>query len=201
MKLVFNRVYIILIALSVWSCESEADKAYRLAVVQERSDKNLEFALDKGPLDGETRQTFTGLSYFPISKDYVLLGELAPFPQPTSVLLEQGDTVKRMLRYGKANFNWQGQEQALLVYKPVPDPLMQEEDYLFIPFFDATNKQETYDGGRYVYPVINEDGALEIDFNRASNPYCAYNHKFNCIVPPAENTLDFPIKAGEKAFH
>lgn len=201
MKLVFNRVYIILIALSVWSCESEADKAYRLAVVQERSDKNLEFALDKGPLDGETRQTFTGLSYFPISKDYVLLGELAPFPQPSSVLLEQGDTVKRMLRYGKANFNWQGEEQALLVYKPVPDPLMQEEDYLFIPFFDATNKQETYDGGRYVYPVINEAGALEIDFNRASNPYCAYNHKFNCIVPPTENTLDFPIKAGEKAFH
>lgn len=194
-------IFLIGTALCSLSCESEEDKAYRMSIVKERSDKNMEFALDKGPLDAEKRLSFTGLSYFPIQKEYFIEGVLELFPSPKTVLLEQGDTMKQMMRYGKAIFEWEGEEQALLMYKPVPDPLMREEDYLFIPFFDATNGEETYTGGRYIYPVLNNAGMLEIDFNRASNPYCAYNHKFNCVVPPAENTLEFPIKAGEKTFH
>jgi len=190
-----------LVALILVSCGEEVDKAYKMAVVKERSDKNMEFALDKGPLDETTRLDFTGLSYYPILQEYLVQGEFVPLQQAQTVLLEQGDTMKQMLKYGHAHFSVNGEKCSLLVYKPLPDPLMDQKDYMFIPFFDKSNGSETYEGGRYVYPVFNDAGDLEIDFNRASNPYCAYNHSFNCIVPPAENTLNFEIKAGEKSFH
>ncbi|MBT8197021.1 MAG: DUF1684 domain-containing protein, partial [Acidimicrobiia bacterium] len=39
-----------------------------------------------------------------------------------------------------------------------------------------------------------------VDFNRAINPYCAYDPDFSCPLPPATNWLPFPIEAGELDF-
>ena len=39
-----------------------------------------------------------------------------------------------------------------------------------------------------------------IDFNKAYNPYCAYNHTFSCPIPPLENNLPIAIPVGVKAF-
>jgi len=39
-----------------------------------------------------------------------------------------------------------------------------------------------------------------IDFNYAYNPNCAYNPEWDCPLPPGENWLKVPIRAGEKAF-
>jgi len=39
-----------------------------------------------------------------------------------------------------------------------------------------------------------------IDLNYAYNPYCAYNPDWSCPLPPAENWLKVPIRAGEKNF-
>jgi uncharacterized protein (DUF1684 family) len=39
-----------------------------------------------------------------------------------------------------------------------------------------------------------------IDFNYAYNPNCAYNPEWDCPLPPGENWLTVPIRAGEKAF-
>ena len=74
---------------------------------------------------------------------------------------------------------------------------------LFIPFTDRTNGHETYGGGRYLDAPLPEANAPEItlDFNRAYNPYCAYNNAYSCPVPPAENRLQVAIPAGEKSFH
>ena len=52
------------------------------------------------------------------------------------------------------------------------------EDYLFLPFLDDTNGDTTYGGGRYIDLRIPEGNTIEIDFNKAYNPYCAYNEKF-----------------------
>jgi hypothetical protein len=41
---------------------------------------------------------------------------------------------------------------------------------------------------------------MEIDFNYAYNPYCAYNEDYSCPLPPRENWLKVAIRAGEKAF-
>ncbi len=70
---------------------------------------------------------------------------------------------------------------------------------LFLPFRDATSGKETYGAGRYLDLQARDDEVV-IDFNYAYNPYCAYNPDWNCPLPPAENWLKVPIRAGEKAF-
>jgi len=45
--------------------------------------------------------------------------------------------------------------------------------------------------------TVTEPGQALVDFNRAINPYCAYDEEFSCPLPPAENWLSFPIPAGE----
>jgi len=96
--------------------------------------------------------------------------------------------------YGNAHFHLEGKELDVTVFKPVKT----ETDYLFIPFYDETSADLTYGGGRYVEPTITDNGSLEIDFNLAYNPYCAYNHTYRCPVPPQENSLNVSILAGEK---
>jgi uncharacterized protein (DUF1684 family) len=42
------------------------------------------------------------------------------------------------------------------------------------------------------------NGQLVVDFNRAYNPYCAYNENWSCPLVPPENRLNIAIRAGEK---
>jgi len=74
-------------------------------------------------------------------------------------------------------------------------------DELFIPFRDATSGKDTYGAGRYVEAEPLGKGRYLLDFNRAYNPYCAYNDDWRCPLPPAENWLTVAIRAGEKSFH
>jgi hypothetical protein len=81
-----------------------------------------------------------------------------------------------------------------VVFKPVKEDV----EYLFIPFYDKTSGDVTYGGGRYVEPEMLDNTTIEIDFNMAYNPYCAYNHTYRCPIPPGDNNLDVSILAGEK---
>jgi uncharacterized protein (DUF1684 family) len=72
---------------------------------------------------------------------------------------------------------------------------------LFLPFLDNTNGDTTYGGGRYIDLRIPEGDTIEIDFNKAYNPYCAYNSRYSCPIVPRENYLDTNIEAGVKKFH
>ena len=81
---------------------------------------------------------------------------------------------------------------------------------LFLPFKDATSRTETYGGGRYLFdtaknhlPVpLLETGEtiMEIDFNYAYNPSCAYSPRWACPLAPPENVLPIPVRAGEKNY-
>ena len=70
----------------------------------------------------------------------------------------------------------------------------------FLPFRDATSGRETYGAGRYLDLAPPHDGKVTVDFNLAYNPYCAYSDSFSCALPPVENWLQVPIRAGEMAF-
>ena len=50
--------------------------------------------------------------------------------------------------------------------------------------------------GRYASLSEGDDGWV-LDFNMAGNPNCAYNPYWNCPIPPRENRLPIPIRAGE----
>jgi uncharacterized protein (DUF1684 family) len=71
----------------------------------------------------------------------------------------------------------------------------------FLPFSDATAPAETYGAGRYLEPEDLGGDKLVLDFNLAYNPYCAYNERWSCPLPPAANRLKVRIEAGEKKFH
>lgn len=77
------------------------------------------------------------------------------------------------------------------------------KNHLFLPFTDLTSGEETYDNGRYIdlETVDIKNKTVEIDFNKAYNPYCAYvSYTYNCPIPPKENYLPVAILAGEKNY-
>lgn len=70
----------------------------------------------------------------------------------------------------------------------------------FIPSRDGTSGSETYGGGRYVGIEPSDDATVTIDFNTAHNPWCVYDVDFTCPLPPRENYISEPIRAGEKMY-
>lgn len=72
---------------------------------------------------------------------------------------------------------------------------------LFLVFADATNGEETYGGGRFLYSSPPDaEGRVVVDFNKAYNPPCVFTLYATCPLPPPQNRLPVPIRAGEKAF-
>lgn len=69
-------------------------------------------------------------------------------------------------------------------------------DELFLIFKDATNGVETYGGGRFLSAPLPENGLTTLDFNKAFNPYCAFNSYVLCPITPAVNRLPARIAAG-----
>ena len=121
-----------------------------------------------------------------------------PFDMPTY----SGKT-KAHVAYAVLSFSVDGNPQQLTLYRSLN--LMQVpkyRDYLFLPFKDATSGKETYGGGRYIDFQTGDiqNGRLVLDFNKAYNPYCAYQEGYSCPIPPRSNVLSIPIKAGEKAY-
>ena len=106
-------------------------------------------------------------------------------------------------RYAHINFVLNGKAIQMTLYRSVSlstNPVY--KDHLFLPFTDETNNKETYGGGRYIDLDAKEIVAnhIEIDFNKAYNPYCAYSDGYRCPVPPEENDLPLAVKAGEKLY-
>lgn len=112
------------------------------------------------------------------------------FEIPTST-----GTLRKMQLVGTLQFTFQGQPQSLGAF--VEDG--QQIVNLFVPFADMTTGSETYSAGRYLDIHPTATGYYTIDFNRAYNPYCAYNATYDCPFPPPSNRLKMPIRAGEKA--
>ena len=100
--------------------------------------------------------------------------------------------------YGYVEFVLLGKAFRLPVYQS--KELMNKAeyaDYLFFPFTDLTNGNETYGGGRYIDLRIPAKGQqLIVDFNQAYNPYCAYSHRYSCPLVPEENQMEIEVRAG-----
>ncbi|WP_029288656.1 DUF1684 domain-containing protein [Pedobacter sp. R20-19] len=136
-------------------------------------------------------------SYKIIAKVDILKNEKI-FKMPT-----YDGTSKEFYRYAKISFNLNGTSVTMTLYKNVAlstNPAY--KDLLFLPFTDQTNQKETYGGGRYIDLREKDikDHQIEVDFNKAYNPYCAYSDGYRCPVPPEENDLQVEVKAGEKLY-
>jgi len=149
----------------------------------------------QSPLAEDQRRSFHGLNYYPCNPALrleVLLDRNVP---PGMITLETstGDA-QEYSRAGKIQFSVDGQSAELTIYQS-------EGGGLFLPVRDATSGKETYGAGRYLEPEPGEEDRVGVDFNYLYNPYCAYNDAWSCPLPPAENWLRVPLRAGEKLFH
>jgi hypothetical protein len=163
-------------------------------ILEERRVKDRMFALDpESPLTEETRSRFDGLDYYPPDAALMFTVPLEP-GDGREIVVDTSDNRQKVYRdAGRVNFDIEGIRQSLTVYDT-------GHPGLFIPFRDATSGSETYGGGRYLDIDPNDDGTITVDFNQAYNPYCAYSGGYSCPLPPRENWLAVPIRAGERDF-
>jgi uncharacterized protein (DUF1684 family) len=173
-----------------------------IAVEEHRIKTHSEFLSEKSPLPKEEKKKFKGLNYYPIDLNYIVTGKLVRTATP--VLFKMKTTTTRLpdyMKYADVSFTLNGKEFSLEVYQS-PD-LMKKPgyaDYLFVPFTDETNGDETYEVGRYLELRIPEGDTIELDFNKCYNPYCSYSGNYSCPIPPAANHLATAVKAGEKKY-
>jgi uncharacterized protein (DUF1684 family) len=177
---------------------------YNSMIEKYRTGRNIKMLYTEGtPLTPEQQASFKGLKYFEPDVKYRVGGILKKARKPEVILMKTStDRVPAYERYGEVTFELDGKELKLAVYrnKKMLD-LSQDTNMLFIPFRDMTSGSETYGGGRYIdceIPVAGD--IIDLDFNKAYNPYCAYNHKYSCVIPPEENRLPVKIEAGEKVY-
>ena len=164
---------------------------------------NLDFADERtSPLSEQDLVDFKGLEFFPINSKFKVTAQLERVENGrTFTMKTTTDRLPTYKLYGIASFELQGQSYSLEIYQNqdlIKDP--EYKDYLFLPFTDETNGEESYGGGRYLDLEIPEEDFIVIDFNMAYNPYCAYNADFSCPIPPRANHLETEILAGVKSW-
>ncbi len=163
---------------------------------QFRAQKDDFFQHDwQSPLEADQRADFHGLKYFPENPALRLTTPIEEYADKETVtMITSTGSAREYLKYGHFSFEVNGERATLQIYRDA------EGGDFFLPFVDATAPAETYGAGRYLEIEPNEDGEFLIDFNYAYNPYCAYNDKWSCPIPPKENRLSVRIEAGEKNF-
>jgi peptide deformylase len=177
-------------------------QSYEKQIEHYRTELKSKFIKDKyGPIQ---KENIGFLAYYPANKTYKVEAEVEmlygekPFRMPT-----YDGTSNEYRRYALLHFELLGEKHTLTTYQSVAlfqNPTYQ--NYLFLPFIDQTNGNDTYTGGRYLELDASQitNGKITIDFNKAYNPYCAYSTGYRCPQPPAENSLNINIQAGEKDY-
>jgi len=204
------RILAILFLISPLWLTAQYDKATSISRKQyikdtknERTAKNKEFSdTAKSPLSYEQIANFSGLRYFRIDPDFKVTATFRKTEIPISFKMKTTtDREPEYRTFGTLSFKLGDTTLVLQVYQNVE--LIKKpgySDYLFLPFTDETSAAESYGGGRYIDLRVPLSNKIEIDFNKAYNPYCAYNHKYSCPIPPAENHIPLKVKAGEKKY-
>ena len=153
---------------------------------------------DESPLTEEQKKKFRGLNYFPPNADlYFELPLLTDIPDlgKEVVIKTTGGDEQIYKRAGKIRFIFEDKEIETIVFE---DPEIEQVQY-YLLFKDLTSGKETYENGRMLQIEKKED-ILVVDFNSSYNPYSSYNDNWDCPIVPKENTINIPIKAGEKIF-
>lgn len=159
--------------------------------------------LETTVLKSEDFEKFEGLEFYPIALEYrveatfVRTPDEEPFYMPTTT-----ERLPLYVKYGELFFTWEGKQHQLDIFENLEPKKEEYKDYLFLPITDLTSGDGSYGGGRYLDVKKSEvaQGKVVLDFNKLYNPYCAYNEKYSCPIPPAQNDLPIRIEVGVKDF-
>lgn len=157
--------------------------------VMQRLDKLVVRAKDS---QSPVLKNFKGMSYFPIDPGlHFPDAKLIPDPKKIPILNIVGQT-EMQDSPGVVEFEYKGETYRL---RPI-----YEGKTLFFLYKDPTNKTDTYQAGRMLNTPLPKNGIVDLDFNRSYNPPCTFTPYATCPLPPKENTLTFPVTAGEKRY-
>jgi uncharacterized protein (DUF1684 family) len=151
------------------------------------------YALRVWDAHSEGIEEFGSIDVFPYDPSWVITGTFTEIPGGTTVgfehLKDDGKT-RELPVPGEITFTKDGQDYNLAAFKA--------GRALQLVFSDSTSGDSTYSVGRFLFIAPKADGSIELDFNRAVLPPCAFSYAFNCPMPPKQNRFAVPIEAGEK---
>jgi uncharacterized protein (DUF1684 family) len=183
--------------LAAQETKTETSKEFQESLNKEYATK------EESPLTDEDFKGFKGLDFYPIDEKLIVTADFIRTADEKSFQMKTtGTRTPLYVKYGELHFKLNGKAFKLNIYQGLE--LIKKagyEDYLFLPFSDLSCGKQTYIGGRYIDMRIPKGNKVSIDFNKAYNPYCAYNHKYSCPIVPLENDLDIAILAGVKKWH
>lgn len=146
----------------------------------------------------DVRTGYTGTPTYPASIDWVVTGTLTPYDPPRSITV--GASVEGLAHVyespGEVVFQLAEHALHLVVFNG------EGPDELFIIFTDLTSGTTSYAACRFLtVSAPGPDRHVTLDFNRATNPPCAYTDFATCPLPPTSNHLAVRVEAGEKRPH
>ncbi len=185
----------LVVLAAVVAC-SPREQPYPDQIAAWRAEKDQFMRSAQSPVPADHRSGFAPLAYFPVDPEYRVPASLDVMPGDDIMEMPTSTGQRRqMRRIGKLHFTLKAQPETLTAFIDATENDMRR---LFVPFGDLTNGLETYQGGRYLDLDRTATGIYDLDFNRAYHPFCLYNSAYDCPVPPPENRLKMPVRAGEK---
>ncbi len=139
------------------------------------------------------RTQFHGLQYFPVRSDWRVHARFEPYvPQHQIRIVNILGMTEDMTSPGAIVFDRDGRTWRL-------DAILEDpgDQQLFVMFSDSTSGKQTYGAGRFLYTGLPQGDRIEVDFNEAFNPPCAFTDFATCPLPPQQNRLALRIDAGE----
>jgi uncharacterized protein len=130
--------------------------------------------------DHPALKTFIGRQWYPIDPE-----------ARTLTVINSVDQEVPMRNPGAVAFALHGQPYRLEAFEG-------GDGELWFIFKDQTNGTSTYGAGRFLTAPLAADGRVDLDFNRAYSPPCAFTPYATCPFAPRENHLPLPIEAGER---
>jgi len=142
----------------------------------------------------ENQLAFKGVERFPVNKKWRVEAKFQPY--------EEGKKIEITTVKGKTNlraaaglvvFTLEGKEYKLEALDRGPN--------LFFVFSDQTSVNDKTYAFRFLSAKKpGADHVVIVDFNKATNPNCAFSSHAPCPLPPAQNKLTIAIQAGEKKY-
>jgi hypothetical protein len=156
-----NRIFIMVAVLFIMSCTQE--KRPILGETDYQKEQNAKFKdATTSPLSEKDRKDFKELDFFKLDSTYVVKAKLKRTPD--TEWFNMKTTTSRLSKervYGTVTFNIKGETFSLNVYQGEENMQTKGlEDYLFLPFLDDTNGEESYGGGRYIDLRIPESDSI-----------------------------------------
>jgi uncharacterized protein len=200
-NIIFLVAAVVVIVSLIYSFIGGDDQSvYIEEINKEREEKDRFMKSSKESPFASKPEDYHGLLYYSPDPKYRIIADLTPIESKEIVTLSTNTgEEQRYQQYAFAEFDLDGYHHKLLILEVIDSGPFRGK--LFFAFGDETSAVETYGAGRYLdLEKVPGSSTITLDFNKAYNPYCAYISNYSCPLPPAQNLLTIPIKAGEKTY-